>query len=117
MLIFGLITLALLFYAVAIALAFLYFRREVRSSLQSQARLGRVRNKAQMAAIAAAVKEFREETEGIKVQLLNIPDSKKDPFSRATAGLLSKTEDRYVEDFNRAMKVTVEGIPDQGKAA
>lgn len=113
MVIVSLITLALLLNAVAIALAFLYVRREVRLTLNAQTRKMRIERKA----AAEARKRFDAEIFALQdafKQAANLmtPDKR--------AGLLlaptfrDRMEDRAIADIKRQKQVTVEGVPATG---
>lgn len=113
MVIVSLITLALLLNAVAIALAFLYVRREVRLTLNAQTRKMRLERKAAAEARMRFDEEIAELRDAFRQAATLMAPEKR-------AGLLlaptfkDRMEDRVIADMKSSKQVTVAGVPATG---
>ncbi len=110
MLTFAFTTLTLLIYAVAIAAAYLYARKEFQATLRSQARINRKKYSQLLQRFEALEQNERETAATVKHLLAGDPSSK-DPLKfPSRGGILAPTEDRYIKDLKEAKKVTVLGV-------
>lgn len=108
----GLVTLALLLNAVAVALAFLYVRRDFRLTLNAQTRKIRAERRAALEARQQLEVEISDLREAFKqVQALMGPEKNKGLILGAT--FRDRMEDRYVADAAKSKTVIVDGVPAQ----